>query len=274
MVLVGSASKSGDNFSGSASSIIWIGDLNLFMSKTMRTFVFFLFTLCYLSASAGGFIRKIEHSTFVPKGQWIAGSTFSYSASSDNNYKFLVIEGINTEGYAFKVSPMIAYSFKDNLAAGGRFFYKRSLTDITSMNIKFNEDSSFDLNDVYSLNHSYGATALLRNYINIGTSRRFALYNEFQLSVERGQAKMVRGSLEKLTGTYETRTSIGLGLSPGLVAFINNFMAVEVGIGVLGFSIDKVRQVTDQIHMAESSLTVANFKINVFSISFGMAFYL
>lgn len=241
----------------------------------MHKLIFLFFVLVLpLGGSAQEFARKIEQRTFVPKGQWILGSSFSYSEYTDDNYTFLIVEGINTDGYTFKVTPMLAYAFKDNVAAGGRFFYNRTLSRIDAMDINLDEDTSFNIGDIYSLSHSYGATALLRNYISLGSSHRFALYNEVQLSVEQGQSKAISGTGDNLTGTYQTRTQVGIGLSPGLVAFVNNYMAVEVGIGVLGLSVNRIKQVTDQIHLAESSMTKANFKINIFSISFGIAFYL
>ena len=77
------------------------------------------------------FKRSIELKTFVPKGQWILGNSISYSEHNESNYNFLIIEGINSDGYTFKVSPMLCYAFKDNLAAGGRFSYARTLTKLS-----------------------------------------------------------------------------------------------------------------------------------------------
>lgn len=65
-----------------------------------------------------------------------------------------------------------------------------------------------------------------------------------------------------------------IGMSPGLIAFINNFTAVEVSVGVLGFNYSKVRQVTDQVQFGERNSSSANFRINLFSIGLGIAFYL
>ena len=56
-----------------------------------------------------------KHNLFVPRGQWIFGGTASYSTHSNDTYRFLVVEGIESKGYTFKVSPMIAYAFRDNM---------------------------------------------------------------------------------------------------------------------------------------------------------------
>ena len=100
------------------------------------------------------FKRSIELKTFVPKGQWILGNSISYSEHNESNYNFLIIEGINSDGYTFKVSPMLCYAFKDNLAAGGRFSYARTLTKLSGVTINVDDDNQFDLDDMNQLKHS------------------------------------------------------------------------------------------------------------------------
>lgn len=63
-------------------------------------------------------------------------------------------------------------------------------------------------------------------------------------------------------------------LMPVVVAFINNYTAVEVSIGVLGLNFSKTKQTTNQVYQGEHSSSSANFKINLFSIGLGLAFYL
>ena len=197
------------------------------------------------------FKRNIEMRTFIPKGQWIVGSSVSYSQYSNDNYQFLVIENLSGEGYAFKVSPVLCYAFKDNVAAGGRFMYSRTYTKLNNISVNIDEDTNFDISNLYELKNSYSGIAVLRNYINLGTSKRFALFNEVQLELD-----------------------ASVGLSPGLVAFINNYTAVEVSIGVLGLNVSRTHQVTDRIYESNRSSMSANFKINLFSIGLGIAFYL
>jgi len=103
---------------------------------------------------------------------------------------------------------------------------------------------------------------------------RFGFLNEVQLQIGGGQSKIVNGEGEDLTGTYSRNFSLDVGLTPGLIMFLNNYSAIEVSVGVLGFSYDKTRATTDQIYVAEYARKHANFKINLFSISFGVAFYL
>lgn len=229
---------------------------------------------CVATLQAQEFKRNIEMKTFIPKGQWIVGSSVSYSQYSNDNYQFLIVENLSGEGYSFKVSPVLCYAFKDNLAAGGRFMYSRNYTKLDNVGLNIDEETSFDVSNLYELKHSYSGIAVLRNYINLGSSKRFALYNEAQLELGGSVSRIMNGKGDDLTGVHQTSFDMSLGLSPGLVAFINNYTAVEVSIGILGLNVSKTHQVTDQIYKSDRSSTTANFKINLFSIGLGIAFYL
>lgn len=236
--------------------------------------ILFLALLGTVSAQSQEFKRNITLGTFIPKGQWIAGSSISFSEHNEQNYQFLVLDGFNSDGYTFKVSPMICYAFKDNVAAGGRFSYGRTLTKLDGMSINLDDDNQFDINDLYQLKHSYTAMAVLRNYITLGSSKRFALFSETQLGIGGSQSKVVSKGGDSVTGTFTTTTDFNIGVAPGIVAFINNYTAVEVSVGVLGLNFSKVNQKTDQVYVGERSSSSANFKINLFSIGLGIAFYL
>lgn len=244
------------------------------MKRTVIYICILLFILPHAAIQAQEFKRSIELKTFVPKGQWILGNSISYSEHNESNYNFLIIEGINSDGYTFKVSPMLCYAFKDNLAAGGRFSYARTLTKLSGVTINVDDDNQFDLDDMYQLKHSYAAMAMMRSYISLGNSKRFGLYCDIQLQMGGSQSKVVSGTGEDVTGTYSTSTDLNIGVAPGMVAFINNYTAVEVSVGVLGFDFSKTRQTTNQVYIGERSLNSANFRINLFSIGLGIAFYL
>ena len=240
----------------------------------MKKGLLFLLFIWGMTSQAQEFKRNIESHTFVPKGQWVVGSSVSYSEHNEQNYQFLVIDGFNSDGYTFKISPMFCYAFRDNVAAGGRFSYGRTLTKLDGVTLNLDESTQFDVNDMYQLKQSYSAMGVLRNYINLGTSKRFGLFAETRLEIGGSQSKVVTKDGTSLTGTYTKTTDFGIGVAPGIVAFINNYTAVEVSIGVLGLDFSKVKQTTDQVYIGERSSSSANFKINLFSIGLGIAFYL
>lgn len=82
------------------------------------------------------------HNLFVPKGQWVFGGTASYSTHTNDNYKFLVVEGIDSKGYTFRISPLIAYAVRDNMALEGRFIYSRTLLKLDNAELHFGDSET------------------------------------------------------------------------------------------------------------------------------------
>ncbi len=220
------------------------------------------------------FRRNLEQVSFVPKGAWIAGVSVSYSQSDQDNYQFLVFENLNGDTYTFKVSPTVLFCFKDNLAAGGRFSYSRQRTRLNSADVVLDSETSYNADNLYSISHSYHGTALFRTYFSLGRSTRFGMFNEVQLELGGGQSKLCSGSGADVTGTYARSFNFNIGLAPGLCVFLNNYSALEVNVGVLGFGYTHTHSVTDRIYVSNMKTKHANFKINLFSITFGMVFYI
>lgn len=220
------------------------------------------------------FSRNIENISFVPKGQWIGGVSVSYSQSDQSNYQFLILEKLSGDTYTFKVSPMLMFAFKDNLAAGGRFAYSRSRTKLENADIVLDSETGYNMENLYSISHSYTGTFAFRQYLSLGSSTRFGLFNEVQLQAGGGQSKICSGSGEDFTGTYSRNLNLNVGLAPGVVVFLNNYSALEVNVGMLGFNYSKRTAITDRVHIAHMNTSSANFRINLFSITFGVAFYI
>ena len=225
------------------------------------------------------FKRDIEQISFIPKGQWITGVSVGYSHSDQNNYQFFIFENLSGDAYTFRVTPMLLYAFKDNLAAGMKFGYTRSKGNLDDGSFILDSETSFDADHLDGISHNYYAIGVLRNYISFGNNRRFGLFNELQLELGGGQTRYSnytggQGDNRHLTGTFESNFSFNIGLTPGFVMFLNNYSAIEVNIGVLGFGYKHTKATTDQVQVSKRNSRHANFKINLFSVQFGMAFYI
>lgn len=220
------------------------------------------------------FKRELAHRTFIPKGQWITGVSVSYSQSNQNNYQFFVVENLNGDSYTFKVSPMLLFAFRNDMAAGGRFAYSRTRTRLKNADVKLDNETGYNMDHLFSISHTYTATGAFRIYLSLGDNTRFGMFNELQLELGGGQSKIANGVGQNLTGTYETHFDFSVGLAPGMVVFLNNYSALEVNIGVLGYNYSSTKSVTDQVYVARRHMRNANFKINLFSIMFGVSFYI
>lgn len=229
-----------------------------------------------LPAMAKGtkFDRGIEQKTFIPKGQWMCGASFSYSEHTDDNFKFLVIDDINSVGYTFKVSPVVSYFIRDNIALGGRLAFSRSSTDLGNLSLNLGDDLNFDLSDYRDKTNSLSTSFFIRTYLNLGDSKRFGLFNEARLTYGYGRSKTEDGTGEELKGTHQIKQNLNFGLAPGITCFINDYTAVEASLDVLGLDFKWYDQKTNQVETGKRTSSGANFKINLLSISLGITFYL
>lgn len=218
--------------------------------------------------------RGIMQSVFIPKGQWMTGGTVSYSEHEEDNLNFLVIKNVEGLGYTFNVSPYVGYFFKDNVAAGLRFGYNRTYLDMANFELNLGEDFNINLKDLYYLEHEYQISGFLRTYMPIGKSKIFGLFNELRLTYAYGVGKNSTGSNTEYDGTYEQAHNLQIGIAPGMSAFVTNWSAVEVSVGVMGYNFKWQNQKTNQIESGTRRTSSGNFKINLFSINIGMTFYL
>ena len=218
------------------------------------------------------------YASFVPRGQWIFGGTASYSTHTNKDYKFLIVDNIDSEGYTVGVSPMIAYAIRKNMAIGVRFGYDRTLLALDNASVSF---SGTDINVDYfhRIKHAYTGTIFWRPYIPLGHSNRFAVFAEVQLSLSGGQTRVVAENgvvdgMQNYVGTYSKSFGASIALQPGIVAFVTNNTALELSVGVFGIGVDRVTQLKNQVEEGEYMSSDMNFKINFLSIGFGVSFYL
>ncbi len=218
--------------------------------------------------------REVMKATFIPKGLWLLGGAISYTETNADNQNFLVLKDMAGEGYAFNVSPCVGYFFRDNMAVGVRYAYKRSYLDLKSLDLNLGEDFNISLKDLYWLEHKYETSAFLRTYMPIGRSKIFGFFNEVRISYGYVKGKNSTGSGTEYDGTFETSHNLQIGCAPGLTAFVTDFAAAEVSVGVMGYNVKWVDQQTNRVETGSRRTASGNFKINLFSINLGMTLYL
>lgn len=219
--------------------------------------------------------RGIEMKTFIPKGQWMVGATFSYDEHVDENFEFLsVLKDINSEGYTFKVTPLVSYFIRDNISIGARFAYSRTNVDIGNISLELGDDLSFDVDNFKSVSNTYTGSVFLRTYLNLGDSKRFGLFNEARVSYGYSEGNSSSGTGIDLSGMYQLKHNLNIGVAPGLTVFINDYVAAEASVNVAGLNFNWYDQTKDQVYKGKRTSSSANFKINLLSIDLGIVFYL
>lgn len=218
--------------------------------------------------------REIMKTVFIPGGQWMAGGTVSYSEHDENNLNFLVLKDVQGLGYTFSLSPYIGYFFRDNMSAGVRFAYNRTYLDLENFELNLGEDFNINLKNLYWLEHKYEVSGFLRTYMPIGKSRIFGLFNEVRLTYGYSTGKNSTGSGTEYDGTFERTHNLQVGIAPGMAAFVTDWSAVEVSVGVMGYNFKWQDQTTNRTETGSRRTSSGNFKINLFAINIGMTFYL
>lgn len=237
-----------------------------------------LLTCCVsgpVSAKKNKYDRGIEMKTFIPKGQWMVGTTFSYSEHVDENFEFLsVLKDIESDGYTFKVTPLVSYFIRDNISIGGRFSYSRSNTNLGNLSLELGDDLSFDVENYVATSNTYTAALFIRTYLNLGDSKRFGLFNEARVSYGYSESNSSSGSGTDLSGIYQLKHNLNIGVAPGITCFINDYVAAEASVNVAGLNFNWYDQTKDQVYQGKRTSSSANFKINLLSIDLGIVFYL
>ncbi len=218
--------------------------------------------------------REAMKTVFIPKGQWMLGGQIAWNQWNNDNLNYLMLKDINFEGYTFSAGPFLGYFIRDNIAVGGRFSYKRYYFNMDELDLNLGEDLNISLKDLYYLQHNYKTTAFLRYYLPIGKSKIFGLFGELQFNYTFSEGRNTTGSVETYTAVYEKCHDMELGLAGGMVVFLTDYLSSEIMLNVGGYHVKWGKQNTNNIEEGKVSNSGANFRINLFSIKFGMTYYL
>lgn len=218
--------------------------------------------------------RDASKTVFIPKGQWMLGGQVAWNQWNNDNLNYLVLKDINFEGYTFSAGPYFGYFFANNMAVGGRFSYKRYFFNLGEFDLNLGDDFNIGLKDLYYLQHNYESTLFVRSYLPLGNSKIFGLFGEFQLNYTFAEGKNSTGRDETFTGVYEYTHNLEIGLGGGMVVFLADHVAAEVMLNVGGYRVKWGAQNTNNIEEGRITGSGANFKIDLFSIKFGVTYFL
>lgn len=222
------------------------------------------------------------NSLFIPKGTLGGGLSVSYAnyqlgnGTDDAGYKMLfsLLDNVHGGMQSFGVAPYLSYFIKDNLALGLRFDYDKSGFDLEGLDLALGDLMTLNITDMNYLKQSYSGSITLRNYMPIANSKRFAMFAELRATGAYAQSESYKVEEDKKLGTYQDIYKASLSVVPGLCCFVTNEAALEVSVGVLGFTHQKTVQKTNQLEVSQMIQNNASFKINLFSINMGISIFI
>ena len=216
--------------------------------------------------------EKIPSYPFVKKGTFIIGVSGRYSEHVNDKYSFLLINNINSTGISAGGNLDMLVAFRDNMAAGLKAGYDRSILDLTSADMSVAQ-IEMGASDCYQIQHKASAFGVFRAYIPFGNSKRVAMFADLQLGGSFKQAVAYNAGGDNVIGTFNESYSLKLGVDPGLVAFLTDRLAVQMNEGVFGVQYSWSNQIHNQVEHGNSDSTSAGFMVNLLALGVGISYY-
>lgn len=229
-------------------------------------------TLCAEAQHYDRGYETVPSSPFVEKGTWMLGGTARYSQHINDDYNLLVINDINSKGFMVSANPRLMYMFKDNMGAGIRFSYDRSMLDLASADLSVSQ-ISMSVKDCYQIQHKFSAYGVFRSYIPLGNSKRVAMFADLLFGGSYKQGKAFNAGGQYVEGTYGQKYALELAVEPGVVAFLSERLAVELNVGIFGVNYSWSDQLRNQVIGGHSDSTSAGFMLNLLSLGVGLSYY-
>lgn len=219
----------------------------------------------------GRYDRGLFNYLFIPKGCWAFGLTASYGELNTDDVQILsLLNNVDFKGKIYSIKPSISYFIRNNQSIGLQFDYSRGVADLNNLALDFDDDLNFSIRDVSYYTQSFSISTAYRNYVGLGTDKRFAVFNQVDLSFMAGSSRFKRLYNDQPKDTRTIITQASLNFSPGVCVFIQDFAAFNVSFGVFGLKMRKERQSTDGIDEGHRFTSGANFRFNIFNINFGL----
>lgn len=219
----------------------------------------------------GRYDRGLYNFLFIPKGQWSFGLSASYGELNTDDVQVLsILKDVDFKGKIYSIQPTVAYFIRNNQSIGLKLTYSRGTADLANLALDFDDDINFTLKDVSYYTESYVLGAFYRNYVGLGRSKRFGIFNEVDLSFQSGASRFNRLYNDEPKSTKTTVTQASLNFSPGVAVFIQDNVAFNVSFGVFGLKWRKEHQLTDGVDEGTRFSSGANFRFNIFNINFGL----
>ena len=221
------------------------------------------------------FDRGLKNYVFAPKGEYQLGLTASYGEFDADDVQVLsILKDLDFKGHLYSIKPSVSYFFKNNQSIGLRLNYTRGVADLSNLSVDFDDDLNFTLHDVKYHSNCYAGEIFYRRYIGLDKSKRFAIFNETNLSYMHGTTRFQRYYNEELRDTRTTINEVSLNFCPGVCVFIMDAVSLNLSFGVFGVSFRNEDQTTNGVDEGSRFTSGANFKLNIFNLNFGIGVHI
>ncbi|MBO4264058.1 MAG: hypothetical protein J5871_05205 [Bacteroidales bacterium] len=209
----------------------------------------------------------------APKGSWMLGGNLGFSSSSQQDFDFLLVGGINANAHNLIASPAFCYMVADNIGIGVRGKYTRGYLALESAEAG-DGATTFRVSNYSYLRHKYLGAVFFRYYRPFGPSGRVSAYVDGEIALGGSQLKVQDAHSENIRGSFDTAFHVTVGANAGLMAFLTSHLAVDMRVGLLEFGYGVSDQIHNQVNKGRATFGAANFMVDPLSLSVGLSYYL
>lgn len=219
--------------------------------------------------------RGLFNYLFIPRGQWNFGLTASYGEIDTEDIQLLsMLTDVSLKGKTYAIRPSVHYFFAHNHSVGLKIVYTHSQAGLGSLGLDIDDDMNFHLSDVDYVSTTYAGAVTYRNYVGLDRSKRFAVFNEVDLSFASGTSDFTRLYNSEPKRTHTRINELALNFSPGVCVFIMENVSFNLSFGVFGLKYRKEHQFTNGADEGTRHSSGANFRFNIFNINFGLGVHI
>ncbi len=199
---------------------------------------------------------------------WLFGFTMGWDITQGQNLQQVTRLAEQDRNTNFDLKLEGAYSIRDYMFVGLGFGY-----GLQNRRGKYTPLGSSTLSDIQIHRSSYSFRPYIKNYLPISRNERFNLMVLTELYYNLDQGIEESNTEQIVTRNLSRENSIGIGISPGIMAMVIRNFGVEAYVNAAGWEYSKLRtEVTDQEPITKSSSDLS-FKISLLEFNLGLLFY-
>ncbi len=219
--------------------------------------------------------RGLFNYLIIPRGEWNFGLTASYGELNTEDVQLLnILTDVSLKGKTYAIKPSVHYFFRHNQSIGLKIVYTHAEAGLNSLGLDIDDDMSFPLSDVDYVSTTYSGAVSYRNYVGLSRIKRFAVFNEVDLSFTSGTSEFTRLYNSEPKRTHTRINEVALNFSPGVCVFIMENVSFNLSFGVFGLKYRREHQFTNGIDEGTRHSSGANFRFNIFNINFGLGVHI
>lgn len=202
----------------------------------------------------------------LKKGTRFIGLNMTLKTRDSENPDSIFPNILNQNNSRYKVNTFGGYFIRDLFQIGGKWEYDYTKNEYSFL------DSSRVKSQIVKRYNTIGF--FTRNYLPIDDSGRFSLFIEAGLDFGYGKEVKQDTFEDNISRTVSKNYILELGVTPGIMAFINKGVAIEASVNVLGLSSKWGKyDFNNGERTGHNSSTDLDFTVNIISLFLGITYY-